>query len=698
MYSVGSAFFISLAGIWGYVLLPLLTGSYHDHVMNVLVGLSFGSLITSAICQLIPEAYELTSVSAKYIYIAIFSMVGLWLTALIQSLSTILGKENSKEKIQLDVFNSLGNPNHVHESSNLEGRSFHNFSSENDTENPFIHEIKKLNSENEFRNHSFCRRSSYASIKKKPKLSKLAIIILAGDCMNNFMDGISIGAGYSYQLSTGIKLSAAIAFEEYTHKLGDFAIVFQSGISMKRVLFWNYSTSCACFFGVAIGVALGNLHWSQYIFSFASGLFLYIALSNMQNYMRKIKKCRMLNVVRTILEGGQDPSEVCVTFAWQSQNVHLNHTVSDEMCSSSTSKDKDCSTFYQSDSDDICSGVPSNISYNLMNMSTICRSIPNNMESDSLNENSPCRRSARRKRKFKRITMDVDISSNRFHPPSFMLHHNKKKRIMRHSPNCPGGRLWLNSGKRKRSFREKLGPQLGSNNESPDLGREAKVLGISKLSLNDYPEDQYNAMEVSYTVPGISSSSLSSSGSETGIFTNDEGREGDDEQSDWIGDVSLVAGGLNFHNKKNQVIKSEGTCFTYEKFLVNDVQPSSSDGKKTLKLFLPQGNNCFTRVTRKKGYPVKSNFSPLITSESKTAKPIPEFVDHDFGKKVDVDIETKIIARRHTFSGYKRRKRIPTTQTSVVTDTISEKSPQIFHEAIQKLSDISSSDSKDSVH
>lgn len=44
-----------------------------------------------------------------------------------------------------------------------------------------------------------------------------------------------------------------------------------------------------------------------------------------------------------------------------------------------------------------------------------------------------------------------------------------------------------------------------------------------------------------------------------------------------------------------------------------------------------QGNNCFTRVTRKKGYPVKSNFSPLITSESKTAKPIPEFVDHDFG-------------------------------------------------------------------
>lgn len=57
-------------------------------------------------------------------------------------------------------------------------------------------------------------------LNEKAKLSKLAIIILAGDFMNNFMDGISIGAGYAYLMSTGLKLTTAIAFEEYTHKLG----------------------------------------------------------------------------------------------------------------------------------------------------------------------------------------------------------------------------------------------------------------------------------------------------------------------------------------------------------------------------------------------------------------------------------------------------------------------------------------------
>lgn len=74
-------------------------------------------------------------------------------------------------------------------------------------------------------------------------------------------------------------------------------------------------------------------------------------------------------------------------------------------------------------------------------------------------------------------------------------------------------------------MKEKISASLDGG-ESSDLGREAKVLALSKLSLNDYPEEPYNMMEVSYNVAGVDSSSISSSGSEAGIFTNDEGREG----------------------------------------------------------------------------------------------------------------------------------------------------------------------------
>ncbi|XP_065213315.1 metal cation symporter ZIP8-like isoform X2 [Planococcus citri] len=308
IYSLGSAFFISLAGIWGYILLPLITGEYREHVMNVLVGLSFGSLITSSLCQLIPEAYELSSSSNKYLEIAIFSMLGLWITSLAQSLATIIG-DDSQESITNRADSIKKSPNEttnkfdeqpLNEKTN---NGYPMYPQESNQEVAPPTDGSKMSVE--MRRSTLFHRSSFASIKSNAKLSKLAIVILAGDCMNNFMDGISIGAGYSFHLSTGIKLSTAIAFEEYTHKLGDFAIVYQSGISMKRVLFWNYSTSCACFVGVVIGIALGNLQWSQYIFSFASGLFLYIALSNMipelQNMLndslKKSKKSALISLL-----------------------------------------------------------------------------------------------------------------------------------------------------------------------------------------------------------------------------------------------------------------------------------------------------------------------------------------------------------------------------------------------------------------
>ncbi|CAB0010623.1 unnamed protein product [Nesidiocoris tenuis] len=85
------------------------------------------------------------------------------------------------------------------------------------------------------------------------------------------------------------------------------------------------------------------------------------------------------------------------------------------------------------------------------------------------------------------------------------------------SPIRPATRRYcggLNIGKRKRSTR--------SINDPP----QRAVLALHRLSLRDDSQHPH------------SSSSLSSSDSDTGIYTNDEGREGDDEQSDWVGEAS----------------------------------------------------------------------------------------------------------------------------------------------------------------
>lgn len=75
---------------------------------------------------------------------------------------------------------------------------------------------------------------------------------------------------------------------------------------------------------------------------------------------------------------------------------------------------------------------------------------------------------------------------------------------------------------------------------SPSLDTATPTTALNRLSLRD-PPPPHAAMDVA--TPAPSSSSLSSSESDTGVFTNDEGREGDDEQSDWFGEAGAVGGG-----------------------------------------------------------------------------------------------------------------------------------------------------------
>jgi zinc transporter ZupT len=49
----------------------------------------------------------------------------------------------------------------------------------------------------------------------------VAYMIIFGDALHNFIDGMSIGAGYSKDLSAGLGISIAVACEEFPHELGE---------------------------------------------------------------------------------------------------------------------------------------------------------------------------------------------------------------------------------------------------------------------------------------------------------------------------------------------------------------------------------------------------------------------------------------------------------------------------------------------
>lgn len=211
------------------------------------------------------------------------------------------------------------------------------------------------------------------------------------------------------------------------------------------------------------------------------------------------------------------------------------------------SRDKGLSSLHQSDSDDVISAGIHRQLAPLTRKTRPITQLHGNIESDSFNENfSPVHPNTRRKRKFKRMAVDpVEVdnpSTSRSTVTVMPFSSGKKKRVVKHSPNCENKYSNLLCGKRKRSMRERSvdceGPSASGRSKA------SRILAVHKMSLSGTDETHMDFDSAAATHCEImSSSSLSSSESDTGIYTNDEGREGDDEQSDWWGgDAGSVCG------------------------------------------------------------------------------------------------------------------------------------------------------------
>lgn len=110
-------------------------------------------------------------------------------------------------------------------------------------------------------------------------------MILLGDSVHNFMDGIAIALGFMESPSIGLTLSLCILLEELPHELGDFAILITSGLSIKSALFFNVLSAFAAYLGMIIGLVIGDsTHGTYYVFAAMAGIFLYISLADMVSF------------------------------------------------------------------------------------------------------------------------------------------------------------------------------------------------------------------------------------------------------------------------------------------------------------------------------------------------------------------------------------------------------------------------------
>ena len=118
---------------------------------------------------------------------------------------------------------------------------------------------------------------------------KAGWMILVGDGMHNFTDGILIAAAFLADPTLGIVTGLAIIAHEIPQEIGDFIVLLNAGFSRKRAYFYNLLSSLMAVLGGLLGyfTLAQGMQWIPYVLVFASSGFIYIAVSDLMPQMQR---------------------------------------------------------------------------------------------------------------------------------------------------------------------------------------------------------------------------------------------------------------------------------------------------------------------------------------------------------------------------------------------------------------------------
>jgi zinc and cadmium transporter len=113
--------------------------------------------------------------------------------------------------------------------------------------------------------------------------SSAASLVIIGDAFHTFVDGAIIAAAVLTSIPLGVTTALAVAAHEIPQEVGDVAILLRAGYSRGRALILNLLSGVGGVLG-ALLMLLASHSVPQvlpYVLAFASGSFLYVAMSDL---------------------------------------------------------------------------------------------------------------------------------------------------------------------------------------------------------------------------------------------------------------------------------------------------------------------------------------------------------------------------------------------------------------------------------
>lgn len=125
--------------------------------------------------------------------------------------------------------------------------------------------------------------------KTECKVHPFTYLILIGDGVHNFFDGLIIAASFFVSVPFGIVTTLLILGHELPQELGDFAVLVYGGFSKTKALIYNFLSQLTAIIGGVVGYFLSTSieNIVPYILPFAAGGFIYIAASDLVPELHK---------------------------------------------------------------------------------------------------------------------------------------------------------------------------------------------------------------------------------------------------------------------------------------------------------------------------------------------------------------------------------------------------------------------------
>lgn len=131
--------------------------------------------------------------------------------------------------------------------------------------------------------HWFHYHGEEASGKKGEKGEPTVSLIIFGDSLHNFIDGVVIAGSFLVSVPLGIITALAVGAHEIPQEIGDFAILLSKGLSSKKVLIVNVLSALTAMIGAVLLFLLREKieGFLPIFLSLTAGFFIYIASSDL---------------------------------------------------------------------------------------------------------------------------------------------------------------------------------------------------------------------------------------------------------------------------------------------------------------------------------------------------------------------------------------------------------------------------------